>query len=74
MFFHGVIADTRELKNTDFSTVNEIILYRACQYWGSYVGSSASRKKIERMQDEYFYPKNGDSNEHNSVAANEGTQ
>lgn len=81
MFFHGVIADTRELKNTDFSTANEIILYRASQYWGSYVGSSASRKKIERMQDEYFYPKNkdeviiiGDSNEHNSVATNEGTQ
>lgn len=81
MFFHGIIADARELKNRDFSTLGEIILYRACQYWGSYVGSSASRKKIERMQDEYFYPKQkdvaimiGDRNEHNSVASNEGTQ
>lgn len=81
MFFHGVIADTRELKNTDFSTLGEIILYRACQYWGSYTGSSASRTKIERMQVEYFFPKQkneviiiGERNEHNSVASNEGTQ
>ena len=81
MFFHAVISDARELENTDFSTLREIILYRACQYWGSYVGSSASRKKIERMQDEYFYPKQknkaiiiGDRNEHDSVASNEGTQ
>jgi len=81
MFVHGVISDARELKNTDFGTLSQIILYRACQYWGSYVGSSASRKKIERMQDEYFYPKQkhqviiiGDINEHNSVASNEGTQ
>ena len=81
MFFHGVISDFYEIKNANFSTLREIILYRACQYWGSYVGSSASRKKIERMQDEYFYPKKkdeaiiiGDGNEHNRVASNEGTQ
>lgn len=81
MFFHGVIADTQKIKNTDFGIMREIILYRACQYWGSYVGSSASRKKIERMQDEYFYPKQkdetiiiGDGNGHNRVASNEGTQ
>lgn len=81
MFFHGVIADTQKIKSTDFGIMREIILYRACQYWGSYVGSSASRKKIERMQDEFFYPKQkdksiiiGDGNEHNRVASNEGTQ
>ena len=81
MFFHGFIADICELKNLDFKTLSEIILYRACQYWGSYVGSRASRKKIERMQDEYFYPKQkdeaitiGDRNEHNSVTSNEGKQ
>lgn len=81
MFILGVITDAQKIKNTDISTFCEIILYRACQYWGSYVGSSASRKKIERMQDEYFYPKQkdeaiiiGDGNEHNRVASNEGTQ
>lgn len=81
MFVHGVIVDAQEIKNTDFRTLREIILYRACQYWGSYVGSRASRKKIERMQEEYFYPKQkeeaiiiGDGNEHNRVASNEGTQ
>ena len=81
MFFHGVIADTQKIKSTDFGIMREIILYRACQYWGSYVGSGASRKKIERMQDEYFYPKQkdeaitiGDGNEYNRDASNEGTQ
>lgn len=81
MFFHGVIADAQEIKNTDFHTLREIILYRACQYWGSHVGSRASRKKIERMQDEYFYPKQknetiiiGNGNEHNRVTSNESTQ
>lgn len=81
MFVHGVIADAQEIKNTDFSTLGEIILYRACQYWGSYVGSSASRKKVERMQDEYFYPKKkdkaiiiGNGYEHNCVTSNEGPQ
>ncbi|MDC1437627.1 glycosyltransferase [Planktomarina temperata] len=80
MFFHGVISDVQEIKNTDYSTLREITLYRACQYWGSYVGSSASRKKIERMQDEYFYPKQknetiiiGDGNENNCLASNEGS-
>ena len=80
MLFNGVISDVRDLKNTDLSSLSEIIRYRACQYWGSYVGSSASRKKIERMQDEYFYPKRkvetiiiGDGNEHNSVASDEGS-
>lgn len=81
MFIHGVNADRRELKRINFSALIEIILYRSCQYWGSYVGSSASRKKIARMQDEYFYPKQkdetiiiGDRNGHNSVASNEGKQ
>lgn len=81
MFFHGVIADAQEIKKIDFSTLREIVLYRACQYLGSYVGSGASRKKIKRMQDEYFYPKQkdeaiiiGDGNEYNRVASNEGTQ
>jgi len=81
MLFHGVIADTQKIKITDFRILTQIILYRSFQYWGSYTGSSASRKKIERMQDEYFYPKQkdatmiiGDGNEHSRIAPNEGTQ
>ena len=33
-----------------------ILFYRACQYYGSFVGSQASKLRISRMRNEYFYP------------------
>ena len=37
----------------------EIISYRACQYYGSFVGSRASKLRISRMRHEYFYKNSG---------------
>ena len=57
MLLVGVFYDVR---NTDIFTVFriiEILKYRSCQFWGSYVGSKASKKRISRMKKEYFYPK-----------------
>ncbi len=34
----------------------KIMAFRTCQYWGSYVGSKASRKISEALKRRYFYP------------------
>lgn len=81
MLLGAIVSDINRSNVITAWNLREIILYRFCQYWGSYIGGSASRKKIERMQNEYFYPKQnnqvvtiGDRDANNSAASNEGTQ
>ena len=80
MFLVGVKSDIQNLKFFSISHFLEIIQYRGCQYWGSYVGSKASKLRIARMKSEYFYPKInynvislGESNEHNRTSSNESS-
>ena len=78
MFLVGVKFDIQNLPLFSILRLIEIIQYRGCQYWGSYVGSKASKLRIVRMKSEYFYPKInqnvislGESNDHNRTSANE---
>lgn len=79
MLLGAIISDIYTSNVKTVKALKEIILYRFFQYWGSYIGGSASRKKIEKMQNEYFYPKQnnqvvtiGDRDANNSAASNEG--
>ncbi|MBD3649401.1 MAG: glycosyltransferase family 2 protein [Pseudomonadales bacterium] len=44
------------LKENRFSLLGEIILYRASQYWGSFVGNHEHRKLSKERKLKYFYP------------------
>lgn len=35
----------------------EIILYRTCQYWGSYIGNKHHRFLSKKLKENYFFPK-----------------
>ena len=78
MFLVGVKSD---LVNSSFISILrfiEIIQYRGCQYWGSYIGSKASKLRVSKMKSEYFYPHIkqdvvliGERNEHNRACTDE---
>lgn len=78
MFLMAVNSDLRHCESYSAQRILQIILYRGCQYWGSYVGSRASKLRITRMKREYFYPKAthdvvklGERYEHDSASADE---
>lgn len=56
LFFLSILNDFREAEEKFSSMIFEIIFYRACQYYGSFIGSRASKLRISRMRHEYFYP------------------
>jgi rhamnosyltransferase len=37
--------------------VREILLYRTCQYWGSYQGNHSHRKLSRKLKERYFFPR-----------------
>jgi rhamnosyltransferase len=37
--------------------VGEILLYRTCQYWGSYQGNHSHRKLSRKLKERYFFPR-----------------
>lgn len=57
LFFAALKADLGNLKFSEYRLVTEAILYRFCQFYGSYRGSHISRLQINKMKAEYFYPK-----------------
>lgn len=57
LFFLSILNDFREVEKKFSLMIFEIIFYRACQYYGSFIGSRASKLRISRMRHEYFYPK-----------------
>lgn len=57
MFFVALISDLKSMKSFSVKRSLEIIMYRVCQFWGSFVGSRASKIRISKMKNEYFYPK-----------------
>lgn len=82
LFLLSTLSDIRLLKIRSFFTIREIIFYRACQYYGSFLGSHASKKRISKMRNEYFYPKTpgyvvtlgGKNNVNNRSTADESSQ
>ena len=44
LFLLSTLSDIRLLKIRSFFTIREIIFYRACQYYGSFLGSHASKR------------------------------
>ena len=80
LFVLSTYNDFRSVKKKFISTIFEIILYRACQYYGSLVGSRASKLRINKMRNEYFYPRTqgkvvtlGESNDHNCTSSHESS-
>lgn len=81
LFFLSIFNDFTAMDNKFSLKIFEIIFYRVCQYYGSFVGSRASKMRIRRMQHEYFYPKTGckvvtlgEKNGHNCVTSDESSQ
>lgn len=80
IFLRSVVHDVHGLDTKSSRAVRDIILYRACQYYGSFVGSRASKLHINKMRSEYFYPVTTDStitlgepNDNNRPATNESS-
>jgi rhamnosyltransferase len=57
LFFYALISDWKASNTKSINIVSEIIMYRFCQFFGSFVGSRASKLRISKMKKEYFYPK-----------------
>ena len=81
LFLASIVTDWKLCHEKSFKLATEIVLYRFCQFSGSYIGSRASKKRIARMKAEYFYPKAsinviklGTSHENNSSSTNESAQ
>lgn len=53
----SIVSDIKKHANFSLYTIVEILLYRSCQYWGSFRGSRISKKKLNMLKIEYFYPK-----------------
>ena len=80
LFFLSALNDFKAADKKFSAMLLEIILYRACQYYGSFVGSRASKLRISRMRQEYFYPKIegkvvtlGERNGHDCATSNESS-
>lgn len=80
LFVLSTFNDFRSMNKRCISTIFEIILYRACQYYGSFVGSRASKHRIRKMRNEYFYPRIqdkvvslGEPNGHNRTSSHESS-
>lgn len=56
--FSSIWLDFKKARKDRIFTekVVEIIQYRFCQYWGSYVGHNDHRKLSNAQKEEYFYP------------------
>ncbi|MDC0969280.1 glycosyltransferase [Alphaproteobacteria bacterium] len=52
----AILKDSLNLNNFSMKTFLEIILYRICQFVGSYRGGKLSNKKIISCKRDYFYP------------------
>ena len=61
LFVFAVGHDLAFLNSKTLTHVTEIIKYRACQYYGSFVGSRISKNRLQMMRQEYFYPKSRDN-------------
>lgn len=57
LYFSALKADLGNLRFSEYRLAAEAILYRFFQFYGSYRGSHISRLQINKMKDEYFYPK-----------------
>ena len=57
LFLLSSVSDIRELGAKSLLNITEVLCYRACQYYGSFIGSKASKVRIDKMRNEYFYPK-----------------
>lgn len=80
MFFVALISDFKSMNSFSFIRLLEIIKYRGCQFRGSFIGSRASKKRISRMKNEYFYPKIsqkvvtiGENDEHDRTPSHESS-
>jgi len=80
LFFLSTLNDLKAMNKRTYLTIFEIFLYRACQYYGSFVGSRASKLRISRMRHEYFYPRTqdkvvilGETNGHNCTTSHESS-
>lgn len=77
----SVYYDFKCKNKSSLSDYAEIISYRFCQFYGAYLGGRASRKRINAMRNQYFFPKAsrktvniGVLDENNSFASHESTQ
>jgi len=75
----SIVSALSMAKNKSVSLFVEIILYRFNQYFGSFVGSIASKRRVKEMRKSYFYPSSdrnvvrlGVNNEDCSSIADEG--
>jgi glycosyltransferase involved in cell wall biosynthesis len=57
LYFAALKADLGNLRFFEYHMLLEVIMYRFCQFYGSYRGGHISRLKISKMKAEYFYPK-----------------
>ncbi|MCG9737538.1 glycosyltransferase family 2 protein [Shewanella insulae] len=55
----GIVKDIRNAysKGVLYKEVKSIVLFRAVQYYGAYVGNKNHRKLSQRMKYKYFYPR-----------------
>lgn len=80
MFCVALTSDFKSMNSFSVMQLIEIIKYRGCQFWGSFIGSRASKIRITRMKNEYFYPKIsqnvvtiGDNDEHDRAPSHESS-
>jgi len=80
LFFLSTLNDFKATDQKYSLMIFDIVFYRACQYYGSFVGSRASKLRISRMRHEYFYPKThgkvvtlGEINGHDCATSNESS-
>lgn len=81
MFLVGVKSDLSHANCFSTQRIAEIVRYRFCQYWGSFIGSKSSKMRVNRMKSEYFYPRFdqpsmiiGECYENDRASANESSQ
>lgn len=81
MFLVALSSDFKSMNSFSVIQLLEIINYRGCQFWGSFIGSRASKIRITRMKNEYFYPKIsqsvimiGDNDEDDRTSSHESSQ
>ena len=55
-FLLSVKNDLVDLNDKSLRALGDILLYRACQYYGSFIGSRTNKLHISKMKDEYFNP------------------
>ena len=56
LFCRAINSDLKNTRNKALRDISSIILFRFNQFYGSYVGSLSSKKRIARMKKHYFYP------------------